>query len=123
VLNIGCGDGKVTAIIARSVPDGSVVGIDNSEDVILFARNYVPQDRFPGLSFIRMDTRCLAFDEKFDFIFSNAALHWIRDQRDVLAGIKDCLLFGGRLLIQMGGKGNAAAVLLKAPTGTRYGFL
>jgi trans-aconitate methyltransferase len=111
VLDIGCGDGKVTAIIARSVPDGSVVGVDNSEEMIRFARDHFPRDRFPGLSFIQMDARCLAFDEKFDVIFSNAALHWICDHHDVLAGIRNCLLPGGRLLIQMGGKGNAAAVL------------
>jgi trans-aconitate 2-methyltransferase len=73
VLNTGCGDDKVTAIIARSVPDGKVVGVDNSEDMILFARDHVPQVRFPGLSFIHLDARRLAFDEKFDVIFSNTA--------------------------------------------------
>ena len=111
VLDIGCGDGKVTAAIARSVPDGSVVGIDNSADMIQFARDHFPQQQFPGLTFIRMDAQDLAFDEAFDIVFSNAALHWIRDHRPVLTGIRNCLLPGGRMLIQMGGKGNAEAVL------------
>ena len=111
VLDIGCGDGKVTAAIAISVPDGSVVGVDNSADMIRFARDHFPEEHYPGLSFIQMDAQCLAFDEEFDVVFSNAALHWISDHRCVLTGIRNCLLPGGRMLIQMGGKGNAAAVL------------
>jgi trans-aconitate methyltransferase len=108
VLDIGCGDGKVTAEIARQVPDGSVVGVDSSEDMIRFACDTFPARAYPNLSFHKMDARALTFSSDFDLVFSNAALHWISDQRSVLAGIERSLHSGGRLLVQTGGKGNAA---------------
>ena len=53
----------------------------------------------------------LPFDAEFDVIFSNACLHWIYDHRPVLHGIRRALKRGGRVLLQMGGKGNAAAIM------------
>jgi trans-aconitate methyltransferase len=58
-----------------------------------------------------MDTRTLTFQEKFDRVFSNAALHWIIDHKTVLRGVQRSLKSGGRLLFQMGGKGNAQGIL------------
>ena len=58
-----------------------------------------------------MDARKLAFQSEFDIAFSNAALHWIVDQKAVLAGVQRSLKPGGRLLFQMAGKGNAKDVL------------
>src|SRR5277367_6388290 len=51
VLDVGCGDGKVTAEIARAVPRGSVAGIDASAEMIGFARKTFPAGRFPNLKF------------------------------------------------------------------------
>ena len=48
--------------------------------------------------------------DEFDVVFSNAALHWISDHHPVLTGIVRSLRPGGRLLVQMGGKGNADQV-------------
>jgi len=73
-----------------------------------------------------MDAGQLEFSEAFDIVFSNAALHWIPDHKPLLAGIARSLSPGGRLLVQMGGKGNAAqtfealAVLLKNPRWSPY---
>ena len=53
----------------------------------------------------------LTFQAEFDMVFSNAALHWIVDQKAVLAGVQRSLKPGGRLLFQMAGKGNAKDVL------------
>ena len=58
-----------------------------------------------------MDARRLIFQEEFDRVFSNAALHWIVDQTAVLNGVKRSLKPCGRLLFQMAGKGNAKDVL------------
>ena len=55
--------------------------------------------------------RKLTFKEEFDVAFSNAALHWIVDQKTVLEGVRKSLKPGGRLLFQMAGKGNAKDVL------------
>ena len=110
VLDLGCGDGKVTAAIAENVPLGIVTGIDSSAEMIRFAREYFPSRLHPNLNFVRMDASHLTFRKKFDVIFSNAALHWISDHKPVLAGIACSLRPNGRLLIQMGGKGNADQV-------------
>ncbi len=111
VLDIGCGDGKVTAEIAYLVPDGRVVGIDNSPAMIALAAERYPRHRHPNLLFRRMDAAALTFSGQFDVVFSNAALHWIRDHRPVLAGILQALKPGGRIVLQMGGRGNAAQML------------
>ena len=109
VLDIGCGDGKITAMIAETVGEGRVVGIDSSADMIGFANQQFGD--VANLSFQQVDARDLPFDAEFDAVFSNAALHWIKDHRPVLHGIAKALKRGGRCLIQCGGQGNAAGIL------------
>ncbi len=111
LLDIGCGDGKISAMLATSLPDGCVVGIDNSEEMINLARRSFPQRDYPNLKFQVMDARALTFQNQFDRVFSNAALHWVINHRPVLEGVQRSLKSGGRLLFQMGGKGNAQDVL------------
>ena len=111
LLDIGCGDGKITAELSRCLPKGKAVGIDSSEKMIDLARKAFPKKDYPNLCFQVMDARKLTFRSKFDVDFSNAALHWIVDQRLVLAGVKRSLKPGGRLLFQMAGKGNAKDIL------------
>jgi len=126
ILDIGCGGGKVTAQIARHVPSGYVVGIDSSEDMVLFAREKFPEVKYPNLTFEHIDARELYFNREFDIVFSNAALHWIVGHLSVLNGIKKSLRLSGKVLLQMGGKGNAASVfevldeLLKDEKWSRY---
>jgi len=107
LLDIGCGDGKVSAEIAAMLPRGSVVAIDSSPEMIDLAVTSFPNSRFPNLSFLRMDAREIPFSERFDLVFSNSALHWVREQGLVLAGMKNCLKRNGGVLVQMAGKGNA----------------
>jgi trans-aconitate methyltransferase len=110
VLDIGCGDGKVTAEIARvAVPRGSVLGIDSSADMIGFASRQFTD--VANLRFLRMNARDITLRCEFDVVFSNAALHWVVDHRPVLRGIAAALKPGGRVLLQMGGKGNAATMV------------
>ena len=111
LLDIGCGDGKITAELARCLPKGRAVGVDSSKEMIRLARQNFPSEDYPNLSFQEMDARKLTFNGEFDRVFSNAALHWIVDQKAVLAGVRKALKPGGRLLFQMAGKGNAKDVL------------
>lgn len=111
LLDVGCGDGKISAQIDTCLPRGCVVGVDNSEEMIRLARSKFPQAKYPNVSFQVMDARKLSFHERFDRVFSNAALHWIIDHRPVLEGVRRSLKSGGRLLFQMGGKGNAQRIL------------
>ena len=107
VLDIGCGDGKLTIEIAKRVPDGYVVGIDNSEEMINFARNTFPKDKYPNVDWQIMNATEIDFDNEFDAAYSNAVLHWIKDHVAILRGVKRSLKPGGRILFQMAGKGNA----------------
>jgi trans-aconitate 2-methyltransferase len=111
VLDIGCGDGKVTAELVAHLPRGALVGVDSSREMIEFARQAFPPERHPRLRFELMDARALRFEEEFDIVFSNATLHWVVDHTPVLAGIARALVPGGRALLQMAGRGNAAAVV------------
>lgn len=110
VLDIGSGDGKVTAEIATLIPHGEVVGIDSSEEMVKFARENFPTTDYPNLHFEVMDARELSFNKEFDVVFSNATLHWVTDHLTVLKGIKRSLKPRGRMLLQMGGKGNAKEI-------------
>jgi trans-aconitate methyltransferase len=111
VLDVGCGDGKITAEIAGHLPDGEVLGVDSSQDMLELARKEFPWAKYPNLSFQQLDARELACEAEFDIIFSNAALHWVQDHRAVLTGISRALNLGGRILLQMAGKGNAASLV------------
>jgi trans-aconitate methyltransferase len=101
ILDVGCGDGKVTAELARAVPHGSATGVDASAPMITYARA-----KFPGLEFKVMDARRLQFPRTFDLVFSNAALHWVDDHAAFLRGAAAALRPGGRLVVSCGGKGN-----------------
>jgi trans-aconitate 2-methyltransferase len=108
VLDIGCGDGRITAAIAQRVPEGRVVGVDSSADMIAHAQAH---HSHPNLAFRQVDARALPFESEFSVVFSNAALHWVRDPRPVLAGIARALKPGGRCRMEMGGRGSAAALI------------
>jgi trans-aconitate methyltransferase len=110
LLDIGCGDGKVTAELARFLSRGSALGIDSSPDMIEFAKNSF-MDAFENLAFHCIDVREMNFAREFDVVFSNAALHWVKEHGPVLARIRQALRPGGKVVLQMAGEGNASSVL------------
>ena len=112
ILDVGCGDGKVTAEIARALPRGSITGADDSPQMIQFAKKAFPADAFPNLRFRVLDARKIKFGRQFDFFFSNAAFHWVDDHQAILRGAASVLKPGGRLVVSCGGKGNAHDVFL-----------
>ncbi|MCL2135308.1 MAG: methyltransferase domain-containing protein [Candidatus Bathyarchaeota archaeon] len=111
LLDVGCGVGKITCELANLLPNGKVVGIDSSEQMVKLAKNNSSSSKYANLSFEVMDARNIRFQEKFDVVFSNAALHWVLDQVMVLKGVAQCLKSQGRLLFQMGGRGNMESVI------------
>lgn len=110
ILDLGCGDGKVTAEIAAQVANGCVVGVDSSPGMAKFARSTYPSTRHPNLWFQLADVRSLPFHRGFDLVFSNSALHWVQDHRPILDGIAQALRPSGRLYLSMGGKGTGAGI-------------
>jgi trans-aconitate 2-methyltransferase len=112
ILDVACGDGKITAEIARAVPRGSATGVDASSQMIEFAQKHFPPGKNPNLEFRVMDARKIKFARQFDFVFSNAALHWMDNHRAFLRGAAAVLRSGGRLIVSCGGKGNAQDVFV-----------
>jgi trans-aconitate methyltransferase len=108
VLDVGCGDGRSTAELARRLPAGRVLGVDSSPEHAAHAALAYPPSVYPRLSFAVMDARSLASDEPFDLVFSNATLHWVDDHPAFLRGCVRVLRPGGCLVASCGGKGNAA---------------
>lgn len=111
VLDIGCGDGRITAEIAAKIPEGRILGIDNSKEMISLAQRTFPFEEYHNLKFQHMDARNIDFNNEFDRIFSNAALHWVKDHQPILRGMKKALKINGRIVLQMGGKGNAEEII------------
>jgi trans-aconitate 2-methyltransferase len=112
VLDVGCGDGKVTAELAHAVPKGSVTGIDASPEMIRFARKTFPPDKHPNLKFQVMDARQIRLARRFDVVFSSSVLHWVADHPAFLRGAAACLRPGGHLMVSCGGMGNAHDVFV-----------
>jgi trans-aconitate 2-methyltransferase len=110
LLDIGCGDGRITVEIARFLTNGTVLGIDSSPEMIEFARNSF-MDEFRNLAFHCVDVREMDFTREFDVVFSNAALHWVKEHGPVLRKIKQALRPGGKAMLQMAGEGNASSVV------------
>src|SRR5438876_5252307 len=75
ILDVGCGDGKITAEIASRSPRGSVVGVDPSRDMIRFAQSHFGPATRPSLRFEVADARCLPFQHEFDVRAPFNALH------------------------------------------------
>jgi trans-aconitate 2-methyltransferase len=104
ILDLGCGDGRLTKRLADLVPKGKVVGIDASVGMINTARE-IEQ---PNLSFICLDINKMDFINQFDLIFSNAALHWVKDHQRLLNSCRKALRAEGRIRLSFAGDGNCS---------------
>ena len=104
VLDIGCGDGVLTSKMAEMVPQGSVLGIDSSRNMIERAGMISGAN----LRFAVMDANEMRFEREFDVIFSNAALHWVLDHRRLHDRCLEALRPGGRVRFNFAGEGNCS---------------
>jgi len=101
ILDLGCGDGRLSITLAEA--GASVVGCDSSPEMVDSARA-------AGVDARVVEAQRLPFDNEFDAVFSNAALHWMKDSKSVLSGVHRALLPGGRFIAEFGGFGNIAAI-------------
>lgn len=110
ILDLGCGDGALTE---RLVTAGSnVIGVDRSAALLDAARRR-------ALTVVQMDGHRLALRPRFDAVFSNAALHWMKRPQAVIDGVSRCLKPGGRFIGEFGGKGNVEKIRAALHAGLR----
>ncbi|MGL6198088.1 MAG: class I SAM-dependent methyltransferase [Lachnospiraceae bacterium] len=102
ILDLGCGDGLLTMQLTLLVPNGRVLGVDASSGMIETAE----KQQKDNLEFKHMDINEMQFINEFDIIFSNAALHWVKDHSRLLKNTYSALKPQGRILWNFGGDGN-----------------
>ena len=104
VLDVGCGDGRITAEIAARVPRGSVVGVDRSHDMITFASSHTSSAQ-TNIRFEVADASSLPFRNEFDLVVSFNALHWLPQQDAPLRSIRSAMKPDGRAQLRLVPKG------------------
>ena len=104
VLDLGCGDGALSLKLAELVPNGKVVGIDASKGMIETAKEHEAEN----LEFLLMDIDKLDFKMKFDLIFSNATLHWIKDHKKLWNSVTELLYPNGIVRFNFAADGNCS---------------
>lgn len=122
ILDLGCGDGVLTMELDKRA--GQIVAIDGSAEMVEAARAR-------GIDARTVDASRLVDEvgsgpmqaESFDAVFSNAALHWIPQAADVIAGVQALLKPEGRFVAEFGGHGNVAAFTVALDAARRlHGF-
>ncbi|MBZ0294607.1 MAG: class I SAM-dependent methyltransferase [Anaerolineae bacterium] len=103
ILDVGCGTGHLTAKINSLGAD--TLGVDHAASMVEQARH-----NYPHLSFEVANGETMRFDQPFDAVFSNAALHWMKNAPAVVESIWHALKPGGRMVIEMGGKTNVQII-------------
>ncbi len=101
ILDLGCGDGALTEKIAAA--GCTVYGVDSSHAQLQAARAR-------NLPVVVMDGQRLALKRRFDAVFTNAALHWMKQAEKVVEGVVSSLKPGGRFVGEFGGKGNVETI-------------
>ena len=96
VLDIGCGDGKITAMIQDRLKNGHAVGVDISPDMVAYATKM-----FPQVTFLQKDAHSINYDNEFDIIVSFTAMQWVTDQMAALKAIHTSLKTDGKLIVEM----------------------
>ncbi len=111
VLDAGCGSGRVSAVLARRLPQGCVIGVDLSRNMLRTARQTYADEGVPNVSTVCASLTALPFASVFDGIFSNAVFHWVLDPDRLFRELFSVLKPGGWLEAQCGGGPNLAGLL------------
>ena len=104
ILDVGCGTGQLTAEIAAA--GAEVTGVDSSEQMLEEARRNAP-----FVHFELVDVTHMPYRAEFDAVFSNAVLHWVRQADEAAECMARALKPGGRLVLEMGGRGNTRKMM------------
>jgi trans-aconitate 2-methyltransferase len=116
VIDLGCGPGNSTEVLAARWPRAELTGLDNSAEMITRARSL-----HPGCNWVAGDIAAWTDgEERFDVVFSNAAMQWVPDHPRVFPRLVTHVANGGALAVQMPGNYDAEAHLLMRAVASRY---
>lgn len=87
ILDVGCGDGKITASLSKKVPQGIVIGIDPSQSMLSKAQELRKEGDLPNLFFYEGAAESFLLNEQFDHVFAIFVLHWVKEQENALRNI------------------------------------
>ncbi len=96
VIDIGCGPGNSTQVLAKRWPNADITGLDSSPAMIRQA-----SQEYPGQEWIVSDALTFSPDRTYDLVFSNAVIQWIPDQESLLKKFHDILSDTGVLAVQV----------------------
>ena len=102
IVDLGCGAGNVTRLLAERWPGADITGLDSSPAMLERARSVLPGARFDQAGVEHWEP-----EEPLDLLFSNAALHWVGDHESLFPRLVDALFPGGVLAVQMPGNFDA----------------
>ena len=114
VLDAGCGTGRLTAELLKRLPEGRVIGVDHSENMLRAASEYLGPRFGDRVMLVRADPQTLRMEERVDGIFSTATFHWIKDHPQLFRHLYQTLKPGGWLVAQCGGGPNLSRLLERA---------
>lgn len=97
IIDIGCGPGNSTEVLAKRFPNAKILGADNSPNMIEAA-----EKKYPNLQFVLCDASkdLISLDNDFDIVFSNACIQWIPNHNELLKNMMGLLRQGGVLAVQ-----------------------
>jgi trans-aconitate 2-methyltransferase len=104
VLDVGCGTGRLAALIVERLPRGRLVAVDRSANMLRLAAQHL--DAGSRVTFVQAEATMLPFAGAADAIFSTATFHWVLDHDALFASLFAALRPGGRLVAQCGGARN-----------------
>jgi trans-aconitate 2-methyltransferase len=96
IVDLGCGPGTSTRLLAERFPKAEILAVDNSEPMLAEARR-----RLPNTHFAQADIATWEPSEPPDLIFANAALQWLPDHEELFPRLMSYLADGGALAVQM----------------------
>jgi trans-aconitate methyltransferase len=111
LLDAGCGTGRLTRDLLEALPEGHVVALDVSQNMLDAARAYLEPDFRGRVDFVHCDLLDLRFDQEFDGIFSTASFHWVLDHDRLFRNLYRALRPRGWLVAQCGGGRNIERLL------------
>jgi trans-aconitate 2-methyltransferase len=113
-LDLGCGSGRLTDYLLRRLPQGRVIAVDRSANMLAAAREHLEPDYAGRVDYVQQSLDELDVHQVADLAFSNAAFHWIKDHPRLLQRVFAALRPGGWLVAQCGAGPNIARVRERA---------